>query len=91
MTLVDDQHPLMRLLWFSAGAIHPACESARELLVNRERRPGLLAGLPLLDAKESGDARDEDTLLGHYNRGLVTVIRRLSSEAARLRRGQALR
>lgn len=57
VTLVEAEHPLMRLLWFNAGEIHPACENARELLLNRERKPGLLAGLPLLDAKRSGDAR----------------------------------
>ena len=57
VTLVEAAHPLMRLLWFTAGAIHPACESSRELLLNRERKPGLLVGLPLLDAQGSGDAR----------------------------------
>jgi hypothetical protein len=57
VTLVDEAHPLMRQLWFSAGATHPACEAERDLLQSRERRPGLLAGLPLLDAVGSGDAR----------------------------------
>jgi hypothetical protein len=57
VTLVDEAHPLMRQLWFSAGATHPACEAERDLLQSRERRPGLLAGLPLLDAVRSGDAR----------------------------------
>ena len=70
MTLVEAEHPLMRLVWFTAGALHPACEDARTLLLNRERKPGLLAGLPLLDAKGSGDAR----VAGRAQEALATFI-----------------
>ncbi len=57
VTLFSDDHPLLRLLWFSAGAVHPACKPADELWSRLQRLPGLLPGLPLLDAIASSDAR----------------------------------
>ena len=39
-------------------------------LLKRERKPGLLAGLPRLDAKESGDA----WVAGHTQEALIRSL-----------------
>lgn len=57
-TVVDDDHPLMRLAWFAAGSIHPhGTDDVQALLETLERLSGLFAGLPLLDAIHHPDAR----------------------------------
>lgn len=57
LTLMPDNHPLLRLLWFSAGVVHPSVTTQTELWNRLQRRDGLLLGLPLLDAIASEDAR----------------------------------
>ncbi|GDY15099.1 hypothetical protein LBMAG53_39770 [Planctomycetota bacterium] len=57
VTIFADDHPLMRMLWFAAGGVHPAALADASRKSELPRLPGLLPGLPLLDAIESPDAR----------------------------------
>jgi hypothetical protein len=57
VSVIDDDHPLTRMLFARAGARHPAWPAAGLSLPHAQRTAILLDGLPLLDAIAAPDAR----------------------------------